>query len=220
MTLQKKIPIDLDVPFLPAGVRGVTPAFLFEQVKDRFKERIPLNATLAPIVASPQVAPPNPSGGHLLVSSNNATRRALELQPREIAVPAADQRLGEGQEHDEQTRGYGIKLRLDSRAQHVGKRDTKGATQHQVGDNPQHRQEDSQSEEKKREDEPLDTADVVGDFRLSRRVDRLEKAFTKDSVIDDRAIDEPGETRRTVNLSTPFRRAGWTEKNEVLETQH
>ena len=100
------------------------------------------------------------------MSSNNATRRALELQPGEIAVPAADQRLGEGQEHDEQTRGDGIKLRLDSRAQHVGKRDTKGATQHQVGDDPQHRQENSQSEEKKREHEPLDTADVVSDFRL------------------------------------------------------
>ena len=40
----EEIPIDLDVPFLPAGVRGVAPAFLFEQVKDRFKERIPLNA--------------------------------------------------------------------------------------------------------------------------------------------------------------------------------
>ena len=56
----EEIPVDLDVPFLPAGVGGVAPAFFFEQVKDRFKERVPLDAILAPIVAPPQVAPPSP----------------------------------------------------------------------------------------------------------------------------------------------------------------
>ena len=116
--------------------------------------------------------------------------------------------------------GCGIELRLDPRPQHVGKRDAERAAQHQVGNDPQDRQKDSQAEKKKREHEPLDAAEVVRDFRLRRRVDRLEEAFAENSVIDDRPVDEPAEARRAINLSAPFRRAGWPEENEVLETEH
>src|SRR6476619_4280015 len=38
-------------------------------------------------------------------------------------------------------------------------------------------------------------------------------------MINNRAAKEPTETRRAVNLSTPFRRPGWPEENQMFKTQ-
>src|SRR5713101_536427 len=38
-------------------------------------------------------------------------------------------------------------------------------------------------------------------------------------MINDRAIDEPTESRRAVNLTAPFRGPGRAEENEVFETK-
>ena len=62
--------------------------------------------------------------------------------------------------------------------------------------------------------------EISGDFRLRRGIDRLEKSFAENAVINYRPIDEPTEARRAVDLSAPFRRAGRAEENQMLETQH
>ena len=58
-------------------------------------------------------------------------------------------------------------LRLDPRAQHVGERDAKCAAKHQVGNDPQHRQKDSETEKKDRQRKPLDAAQVVRRFPIA-----------------------------------------------------
>ncbi len=81
-------------------------------------------------------------------------------------------------------------------------------------------QEDSETEKKEREHEPLDAAEVVRDLRLRRWVDRLEETLSENSVVDDRLVDEPTEARRAVDLPAPFRSAGRAEENQVLESEH
>ena len=151
---------------------------------------------------------------------DDPARRALELQPGEIAGPSAHERLRKGQKHDEQPRRRGVELRLDPRPQHVGKRDAKRAAKHEIRNDAQDRQKDSETEKKEGEREPLDAAQIVGDFRLRRRIDRLEKAFAENPVINDRLVDEPTEARRAVDLSAPFRRPGRAEENKMLEAEH
>jgi hypothetical protein len=47
----------------------------------------------------------------------------------------------------------------------------------------------------------------------------LEQPLAEDSVVDDRLVDEPGETRSTVDLSLPLGGAGRAEEDKVLETE-
>ena len=79
--------------------------------------------------------------------------------------------------------------------------------------------ENTEPEKEDRQREPLDAAEIVGDFGLWRRINGLKKSFAEDSVINDRAVDEPIETRRAVDLASPLRRAGRSEKDQMLETQ-
>ena len=78
---------------------------------------------------------------------------------------------------------------------------------------------DSEAEKENGEREPFDAAEVGGDFRLRSGIDRLEKSFAENAVVNDRPVDEPAEARRPVNLAAPFRRAGRTEEDQVLESE-
>src|SRR5205823_13615922 len=75
------------------------------------------------------------------------------------------------------------------------------------------------AKQKNRQREPFDAAEIPGDIGLRARVDRLEKSVCENSVINYRAIDEPAEAWRAINLSSPLRRSGWSEKNEMFEAQ-
>jgi len=127
--------------------------------------------------------------------------------------------LGKGEKHDEQSRRHRIETRLDPGPEHVGNRHAKRSAQHQVRQNAQAGQKNPQPEQEDREREPFDAAQVSRDFRLGRGIDRLEKPVAEKAVINDRAIDEPAEARRPVNLAAPFRRAGRSEKNQMFETE-
>ena len=111
---------------------------------------MPIFPLLAPINATPHVLARAALNGQLLVCSDDAARRALEMQPGKITRPTAHERLREGQKHDEQTRGDSIELRLDPRAQHVGKRHAQRAAKHQIRNDAQSGQKNSEAEKKNR----------------------------------------------------------------------
>ena len=176
-------------------------------------------AVFAPVTAVTQGPGKLDAGRQSFVRADNAARRAFEMEPGEVTRPAADERLGEGEKRDEQSRRDGIELRLDPRPQHVGNRDAERSPQHQVGHDPQSRQKYSQPEKENGEREPFDAAEVSGDIRLGRRINRLEKSFAENPVVNNRPVDEPTETRRAVNLAAPFRGASGAEENQMLEAE-
>ncbi len=49
-----KISVNLNVPFIPAGIGGITPVFLIQQGEDRTEQMMAVLAFLAPIAATPQ----------------------------------------------------------------------------------------------------------------------------------------------------------------------
>src|SRR5438477_2648507 len=155
----------------------------------------------------------------MFVGGDDCARRPFEMEPGEVTRPAANERLRESEEGYKQARGNGYELRFDSRAQHVGDRDAKRSAKHQVRHNSQRRQKNSKPEKKDSEREPFDAAQVSGDFRLRRGINRLEKSFAKNSMVDNRAVDKPTEARRAVNLPAPFRGAGRAEEDQVLEAK-
>ena len=111
----------------------------------------------------------------------------------------------------------GIEARFDPRAHHIRKSDAKCAAEHQIRDDPQWGKEHADAKKKNREREPFDAAEIGGDLRLRSGINGLEKSVCENSMINYRAIDEPAEARRAVNLSSPLRRSGWSEKNEMFE---
>ena len=102
---------------------------------------------------------------------------------------------------------------------HVRKRHAKSAAEHQIRNDAQRRQKNSKPEKKNRQRKPFDAAQIRGHVRLRRGIDRLEKSFAENSVINDRPIEKPTEPRRAVNLTAPFRRAGRAEEDQMLEAQ-
>src|SRR5450432_247243 len=156
----------------------------------------------------------------MFVPGNNSARCAFEMEPREIARPSTDQRLSKGEKSYEETGGDRVELRFDSRAQHIRDRDAKSAAKHQIGNDAERGQKDSKSKKKNGERKPFDAAQVAGHLRLRRGINRLEQALAKNSVVDDRPVDEPTEPRRPVNLPTPLGRARRPEKDQMLETKH
>ena len=141
------------------------------------------------------------------------------MQPGKVTGKTAHKRLHEREAHHQQTRRNGIELRLDAGTDHVGKRDSQCSAEHEIRNNPQSRQKNSETEQKKRKREPFDAAEIGGDVGLRRRVHRLEKSFAENAVINYRTIDEPTEPRRAVDLAAPFSSSGRTEEDQVFETQ-
>ena len=122
-----------------------------------------ISPLLAPKYAAAQTASRADALGQMFVSSNHIDRRALETQPGEIPRKPAHQRLHKRQDHHQQARVHGVELRFDSRPHHIGKRNTKSAAQHQVWNNAQRRQKNSQAKEKNRQRKPFDAAQVRSD---------------------------------------------------------
>src|ERR1051326_2017516 len=208
-----KVSVDLDVPFVPTSVDRVAPAFFFEQLKDRAEQMMTVASLIAPENAPAQASTEFRFGGQMFVRANDVARSAFEMEPREVTRKSANERLHESETHHEQTRRHRIELWFDVRAHHVGKRDGERTAKHQVGNDPQRREKNSQTEKKERERKPFDAAQVHRNVRLRRRVHRLEKSFAENTVINNRPIDEPTETRRAVNLAAPFCGAGRSEEN-------
>jgi hypothetical protein len=51
-----KVPVDLDVPLIPASVDRVTPAFFFEQLKNRAEQMMAIPCLVTPKTPTPQAA--------------------------------------------------------------------------------------------------------------------------------------------------------------------
>src|SRR5439155_26046314 len=126
-----KVSIDLDVPLIPTSIDRVAPAFFFEQLKNRTEQVMTISAILAPKNAAPQAAARLCGAGQNFVCTDDAARCAFKMEPREIARKSAHERLEKSQTHHEQTRGDGVKLSFDARADHVGKLDGQCAAKHQ-----------------------------------------------------------------------------------------
>ena len=150
---------------------------------------------------------------------NDGGRGAFEFQPGEVTRPSAHERLGQGQKRDQKPGPDGVVFRLQLGVDHERKSHQKRPAEHQIRNNAQHRQRDRKGENKGREDNPFDAAQVGRDVGLRRRVDGLEESLAKDAVIDNGTIDQPGEARRAVDLAFPFGRAGRAEKDQVFEAQ-
>src|SRR4029077_9062260 len=54
---------------------------------------------------------------------------------------------------------------------------------------------------------------------MRRGIDRLEKSFTENPVINDRAINKPAEARSAVNLTAPVRCPSRAEKDQMFKAQ-
>ena len=102
---------------------------------------------------------------------------------------------------------------------HVRKGDKECPAKHQKSHDTQSRERYRKQEEEPGEGDPLDAAQVGRDLGLRGGVDALEKSLSEHAVVDHRLVDEPCEARGTVNLSLPLCRAGWTEEDEVLESE-
>src|SRR5437764_3045709 len=179
-------------------------------------------AIFAFLIPIGETAPGTPkffSSGKLLMLRNDKTGRAFEMQPGEITRPAADERLRKSEKHHQQPRVNGIEARFDSSPYHIRKSDAKSAAEHQIRDDSQWGNEYADAKQKNRQREPFDAAEIRGHIGLRARVDRLEKSVCENSVINYRAIDEPAEAWRAVNLSSPLRCSGWSEKNEMFKAQ-
>ena len=106
-----------------------------------------------------------------------------------------------------------IEFWFDRRAHHVRERHAKGAPTHEVRHDAQCGQKDSETKKKNRKREPFNAAEVSGDLRLRRRINRLKKSFAENSVIDNRPINKPTKTWCSIDLTAPFRSPSWAEKD-------
>src|SRR4051794_34702795 len=105
-------------------------------------------AFFAPVAAATELGREGRSAGQSLMPNNDRARGALELQPGKITRPAADERLRESQEHDQQSRRNGVELWLDASVEHVGESHAKCPAKHEVGNNTDFGQEDAETEKK------------------------------------------------------------------------
>src|SRR5438105_12009964 len=214
-----EISVDQEIPFLPTGIDGVAPILGIEQCKDFAKQSVTVLAIIAPINSASSVTPEPGLSRQLLVARDYRPGSAFEMQPGKITRPAANKWLSESEKHHEQSRCDGVEARLDSGAYHIGKCDAKCAAEHEVGHDAQWREENSQAKEEKGQGEPFNTAKISCDVRLGRWINRLEKAVGENAVIDNGSSNEPTETRSAVDLSTPLGGSGWSEKDQVFESQ-
>src|SRR5436190_248538 len=155
----------------------------------------------------------------MLVLPNHVCRCSFETQPGEIPREPAYERLRKRQNHHQQARVYRVEFWFDPRSHHVRKRHAKSAAQHQIRNDAQARQKNSESKKKDRQRKPFNAAKVFCDLSLWRRIDGLEKSFTENPVIDNRAVNKPGEARSAVDLTAPFRCAGRAEEDQMFKPQ-
>src|SRR5450755_1357622 len=114
-----KISVNLNVPFIPAGIGGIAPVFLVEQGKGRTEQVMAILTCLTPITATPQTPGEFRARRQTFVPADDGARCALEVEPGEIARPSTDERLGKGEERYQETGGDRVELRFDPRTQHI-----------------------------------------------------------------------------------------------------
>src|SRR5437868_12655793 len=105
-------------------------------------------ACFTPIAATPQTSGKFLAGRQMFVLADDSPRCPFEMEQGEIARPSTDQRLSKREKRDEQTRRDCVELRFDSRAQHIRDRNAESAAKHQIGNDAERGQKDSQSEKK------------------------------------------------------------------------
>src|SRR5438105_2826167 len=214
-----KISVNLNVPLIPTGIGGIAPAFFLEQLEHGTKQMMTVPSLFAPKNSAAQTTGKIRTGRQMFVRPNHIARRALKVQPGEITRKSSHERLSEGQKQNEQTGMNGVELRFDPRPHHVRERNAERAAKHQIRDNAQHRQKNPKTKKKNREREPFDTAQINGHVRLRCGIDRLKKTVAENSMINHRAVDEPTEARRSINLAAPFRCSGRAEEDQMFEAQ-
>src|SRR5436190_19389815 len=69
-----KISVNLNIPFIPAGIGGIAPVFLIEQGKDRTEQMMAVPAFLTPITATSQTPGEFRPGRQMLVGANDLAR--------------------------------------------------------------------------------------------------------------------------------------------------
>src|SRR5438067_3725379 len=69
-----KVAVDLDVPFVPAGINRIAPPFFFKQLENCAKQMVTVPAFVAPENSAAQTARWFRISRQMFVGANNATR--------------------------------------------------------------------------------------------------------------------------------------------------
>src|SRR5205807_5624393 len=101
-----KVAIDLDVPLIPAGVGGITPVFLVEQIEHRTEEVMTVLPVLAPVTEGAQSAGKLGAGRQMFVRADDGTRRPFAKEPGKVTRPDARQGQSECEQRDNIASGY------------------------------------------------------------------------------------------------------------------
>src|SRR5438105_10858958 len=95
------IPVNLNVPLVPACIDGIAPAFFLEQLEDRAQQIMPVAAPFAPKDSASQMADSTFARRQIFVRTNYTPWCPFKMQPGEIPRPPSHEWLNESQEHDE-----------------------------------------------------------------------------------------------------------------------
>src|SRR5437764_15138325 len=101
-----KVSVNLNVPFFPAGIDRVTPAFFLQQLENRPEQMMSIPPFFAPKSTAAQAAS-HRARRQLFVGADNGSRGAFEMKPGEVSRKSAHQRLNKRQAHHQQTRRHG-----------------------------------------------------------------------------------------------------------------
>src|SRR4029077_3289117 len=96
-----EVSVNLDVPFVPAGIDRVAPAFFLEQLENRAEQMVAISSLVAPKNPASQSATRFRVGRQMFVRANDAARRAFEMEPGEVTRKSPHQRLEKSQAHYE-----------------------------------------------------------------------------------------------------------------------
>ena len=159
------------------------------------------------------------SSGKPFVLRNDKSGRAFEMQPREINATSRGRVVAQKRETSPVAAREWYRSAVRSARAPYKKERRKVCRRASNTGRSAVGKEHADAKKKNREREPFDAAEIGGDLRLRSGINGLEKSVCENSMINYRAIDEPAEARRAVNLSSPLRRSGWSEKNEMFEAQ-
>ncbi len=215
-----KVSENLQVPILPSRVRGIIPSLLLQQRAHLREQLLPADAGFIPKIQARRAPALFRLRDLRLLRADHGLRRPLEAEPCEVTGPAAHPWLHQRQSRYKQAGGNRVEFSLQPRVEHVGQRDQKSRPEHEVRHNPQGLEWNCQHEHERREREPFDAGNVSCNIRSRRWIYRLEQALAEHSVVDHGTIHQPGEPRSAINHPLPFRLPRWSEKHQMLESQH
>src|SRR5439155_19972203 len=121
---------------------------------------------LAPKYTPAQAASRARAFGQMFVLPNDVCWCPLEPQPCEIPAKSAHERLNKRKDHHQQARVHRVEFWFDPGPNHVRKRHAKSATQHQVRNNAQPGQKNSETKKKNRQSKPFNADEVCRNVLL------------------------------------------------------